>query len=84
MLLASASVPHWTKSLYEIVSARINPRSKSLWMTPAALGAVHPLRIVQARVSLGPLYNVQRDRNVRSLQFSIARVKKNDKDLLTV
>ena len=27
----------------------MKPRSKSVWMTPAACGAVHPLRIVQAR-----------------------------------
>ncbi len=28
--------------------------SKSVWMTPAACGAVMPLRMVQARVSLSP------------------------------
>ena len=32
----------------------MNPRWKSVWMTPAASGAVAPLRIVQARASFGP------------------------------
>ena len=34
--LASFSEPHSTKSSYPIVSARINPFSKSVWITPAA------------------------------------------------
>mmetsp|Transcript_19568 Transcript_19568/g.52771 ORF Transcript_19568/g.52771 Transcript_19568/m.52771 type:complete len:292 (-) Transcript_19568:137-1012(-) len=37
-----------------MVSARMKPRSKSPWMTPAACGAVHPCLIVHARVSVGP------------------------------
>ena len=43
-----------TKAEYETVSARMKPFSKSVWITPAACGAFVPLRIVQARVSLGP------------------------------
>ena len=31
-------------SSYLITSARINPFSKSVWMTPAHWGAFHPLR----------------------------------------
>jgi hypothetical protein len=37
-----------------MVWARMKPRSKSVWMTPAACGALVPLRMVQARVSFGP------------------------------
>ena len=37
-----------------MTSALMKPRWKSVWMTPAASGAVAPLRIVQARDSLGP------------------------------
>ncbi len=37
-----------------MTSALMKPRSKSVWMTPAACGAVAPFRIVQARDSLGP------------------------------
>ena len=40
-----------------IVSARMNPRSKSVWITPAACGAVELLRIVQARISFSPAVN---------------------------
>jgi hypothetical protein len=32
----------------------MKPRSKSVWMTPAACGAVSPTWIVQARTSFGP------------------------------
>ncbi len=47
--------PRWaTKSSYAITSARINPFSKSVWITPAAWGAVAPTRTVQARTSLTP------------------------------
>jgi hypothetical protein len=38
-----------------MVSAAMKPRSKSLWMTPAAAGALSPARMVQARVSFGPV-----------------------------
>ena len=34
--------------------ARVNPRSKSLWILPAAWGALVPLRMVQARHSFLP------------------------------
>ena len=42
------------RSSYETISALMKPRWKSVWMTPAASGAVAPLRTVQARDSLGP------------------------------
>ena len=32
----------------------MNPRSKSVWMVPAAWGAVSPMWMVQARASFGP------------------------------
>ena len=34
--------------------ARMKPRSKSLWISPAACGALAPSGKVQARASLGP------------------------------
>ena len=37
---------------------RMKPRSKSLWMTPAACGAVNPALIVHARVSFSPARRV--------------------------
>ena len=43
-----------TKSSYLITSARMKPFSKSVWMTPAALGALSPTLIVQARHSSAP------------------------------
>lgn len=52
--LASAMDPAATRSSKETISALMNPRSKSLWITPAACGAVSPLWMVQARASLGP------------------------------
>jgi hypothetical protein len=42
------------RSSKETISALMKPRWKSVWMTPAASGAVSPLRIVQARDSFGP------------------------------
>ena len=42
-----------------MTSALMNPFWKSVWMTPAASGAVAPLRIVQARDSLGPAGQVR-------------------------
>src|SRR5687768_3603086 len=52
--LAPASPPKATKSSKAIVSARMKPRSKSVWMTPAASGARAPFSTVQARASFGP------------------------------
>ena len=57
-----AEGPHFTagiepaasRSAKETTSALMKPFSKSVWMTPAACGAVQPWRIVQARDSLGP------------------------------
>src|SRR5690606_5239865 len=43
-----------TKSSYATVSARMKPRSKSEWMTPAASGALAPRRTVHARTSFSP------------------------------
>ena len=37
-----------------MTSALMKPFSKSVWMTPAACGALAPLWIVQARDSFGP------------------------------
>src|SRR5699024_7231515 len=54
LAFASAIEPasmSWSK---ETISALMKPRSKSVWMTPAACGAVAPLGMVQARDSLGP------------------------------
>ena len=38
----------------ETISALMKPRWKSLWITPAASGAVAPMGISHARVSFGP------------------------------
>ncbi len=43
-----------TKSSKAMVSARMKPFSKSVWMTPAACGALEPPVTVQARASFGP------------------------------
>ena len=51
---ASAMEPAATRSSKEKTSALMKPFWKSVWMTPAACGAVQPLWIVQARVSFGP------------------------------
>ena len=37
-----------------MTSARMKPFSKSVWITPAACGAVSPLWIVHARTSFSP------------------------------
>jgi hypothetical protein len=42
------------KSSKAMVCARMKPRSKSVWITPAACGAVSPTWIVQARTSFTP------------------------------
>ena len=39
--MASFSEPASTRSLYPIVSARMKPRSKSVWITPAACAQQH-------------------------------------------
>jgi hypothetical protein len=39
----------------EITSARMNPFSKSVWIAPAACGALVPWATVQACASLGPM-----------------------------
>ena len=51
---ASATEPAATSSSNETISALMKPRWKSVWMTPAASGAVAPFLIVQARASFGP------------------------------
>ena len=48
------SLPNCSRSASEKISARMKPRSKSVWMTPAACGAVKPLWIVHARISFSP------------------------------
>ena len=52
--LTALSLPSVTKSSYLMTSALMNPFSKSVWMTPAALGALSPLWIVHARHSSDP------------------------------
>jgi hypothetical protein len=42
------------KSSNAMVCARMKPRSKSPWITPAACGAVSPMWMVQARTSFTP------------------------------
>jgi hypothetical protein len=42
------------KSSYEQISALIKPLSKSVWMAPAASGAVAPAGIVQHLTSVSP------------------------------
>ena len=53
--------PMSSSSSQRITSARMKPRSRSPWMTPAQRGAFHPALNVQARLSLSPVV-----RNVRS------------------
>jgi ribosome-binding ATPase YchF (GTP1/OBG family) len=67
LLLADQAViePAATRSSYEITSARMKPRSRSEWITPAASGAFAPLRTSHARVSSSPV--------VRNVIRSIAR-----------
>src|ERR1035437_9671136 len=50
----AARDPASTRSSYPTISALMKPRSKSVWMVPAAWGAVSPMWMVQARDSLGP------------------------------
>jgi len=52
--LAPVSPPQATKSLNAMVSARMKPRSKSLWIAPAACGAFELRSTVQARASYWP------------------------------
>ena len=52
--LASAMEPASTSWSKLTISALMKPRWKSVWMTPAASGAVAPTGIVQARDSCGP------------------------------
>ena len=49
--LAAAIVPQAIRSLNAMTSARMKPRSKSLWILPAACGAFVPFVIVHARTS---------------------------------
>src|SRR5690606_4216205 len=51
---AALSEPASTKSAQLRVSARMKPRSKSEWISPAASGARVPSRMVQARTSFSP------------------------------
>src|SRR5207245_1113273 len=51
---ASVEDPAGTKSSKPTVSARMKPRWKSEWISPAASYAVPPRRIVQARTSFSP------------------------------
>ena len=46
--------PAASRSSKDTISALMKACSKSVWITPAALGAVSPWWMVQARASLGP------------------------------
>src|SRR6478735_2158331 len=48
--LAAFIEPASTRSSNPTISALMNPRWKSVWMTPAAIGAVQPLPLVEARL----------------------------------
>ena len=48
------SPPALIKSLQLTTSAAINPFLKSVWIVPAASGALAPLGIVHALLSFGP------------------------------
>ena len=50
----AASLPSLTRSSHQMTSALMKPRSKSVWMTPAACGALAPRLTVQARHSSSP------------------------------
>ena len=52
--LQAAIEPCSTSVSYGTTAARMKPRSKSLWILPAACGALVPFVIVHARTSLGP------------------------------
>jgi hypothetical protein len=52
--LAAGLAAEATKSSHQMTSALMKPRSKSVWITPAAWGAFMPLVIVQARTSFTP------------------------------
>jgi len=52
--LAAAIDPAAIRSSKCTISASMKPRSKSVWMTPAAWGAVSPWWMVHARAYLGP------------------------------
>ena len=51
---AAAMLPQRFRSSKATISARMKPRSMSEWIFPAALGALVPRRMVQARHSSGP------------------------------
>src|SRR5215218_9137280 len=54
LAFASAMEPASMRWSYDTISALMKPRWKSVWITPAACGAVAPTGIVQARASFGP------------------------------
>ena len=53
-LFIAVSLPYFSRFSRLYTSARMKPRSKSVWMTPAHFGAFQPLWKVQARISFGP------------------------------
>src|SRR5918998_965478 len=60
--LALAQEPKPSSSSQRMHSALMNPRWKSVWMTPAHSGALAPARNVQARDSLSPVVRKVRRR----------------------
>ena len=59
-----------------MTSARMNPRARSVWMRPAAACAFCPRRIVQARVSFGPVVK----NGIRSSSAYAASVTRSSAD----
>src|SRR5687768_16671879 len=52
--LQAASLPRPIKSSHQMTSALMKPRSKSVWILPAAPGALVPRWMVHARTSFLP------------------------------
>ena len=52
--LTACSEPSSLRSVKLQIDAAMKPRSKSVWMVPAASGAVEPFLMVQARHSFLP------------------------------
>ena len=44
----------WRDQIRDTVRARMKPHSMLVWISPAACGALVPIRIVQARTSFSP------------------------------
>src|SRR5262249_55571739 len=67
-----ASLPYFSRSSQRITSARMKPRSMSLWILPAARGASVPRGTGHARHSSGPAVSML----IRSISANAARMKR--------